>query len=197
MGVGRKVEASLLRLFTVATEKMSSLKSTLDSAKEAAAVPASADARESSSDEFAAGQLVVLQNYVTLTHYNGQRGKRSAVLANAIQNKEYANDDLDAELDAEAGAGWGDDDLLGGGDQGSDGDAFKDAQIDDDDLDGGDAGGGWGIDELDLPESPGQAQALAGGKGSKSSAFLPPSPGDSAVAMWLSNANAAGCTPET
>ena len=126
-----------------------------------------------------------------------QAGNWSAVLANAIQNKEYANDDLDAELDAEAGAGWGDDDLLGGGDQGSDGDAVKDAQIDDDDLDGGDAGGGWGIDELDLPESPGQAQALAGGKGSKSSAFLPPSSGDSAVAMWLSNANAAGCTPET
>jgi hypothetical protein len=85
--------------------------------------------------------------------------------------------------------------MLGGGDQGSDGGAFKDAQLDDDDLDGGDAGGGWGIDELDLPESPGQA--LAGGKGTKSSAFLPPSPGDAAVAIWLSNANAAGETRVT
>jgi coatomer protein complex subunit alpha (xenin) len=120
-------------------------------------------------------------------------GNWSAVLANAIQNKGSANEDLDAELDAEAGAGWGDDDMLGGGgDDGSDGDAFKDALGDDDDLDGGDAGGGWGIDELDLPESPGQA--VAGGKGSKSSAFLPPSPGDAAVAIWLSNANAAGMT---
>ncbi len=54
--------------------------------------------------------------------------------------------------------------MLGGGDRCSDGDAFKDAQIDDDDLDGWDAGGGCGIDELDLPESLGQAQALAGGK---------------------------------
>jgi coatomer subunit alpha len=121
-----------------------------------------------------------------------QEGNWSAVLANAIQNKGSANDDLDEELDAEAGAGWGDDDLLGGGDKDSDGDAFRDAALDDDELDGGDAGGGWGIDELDLPESPGQGQAFAGAKGSKSSAFLPPSPGDSAVAMWLSSANAAG-----
>jgi hypothetical protein len=34
-----------------------------------------ADAYESSSDEFAVGQLVVLQNYTTMTQYNGQRGK--------------------------------------------------------------------------------------------------------------------------
>jgi hypothetical protein len=121
-----------------------------------------------------------------------QEGNWSAVLANAIQNKGSANDDVDEELDAEAGAGWGDDDLLGGGDKDSDVDAFRDAALDDDELDGGEAGGGWGIDELDLPESPGQGQAFAGAKGSKSSAFLPPSPGDSAVSMWLSSANAAG-----
>jgi coatomer protein complex subunit alpha (xenin) len=121
-----------------------------------------------------------------------QEGNWSAVLANAIQNKGIASYDLEDELDAEAGAGWGDDDLLGEDDQGHGDDAFKDPQLDDDDLDGGDAGGGWGIDELDLPESPGQAQALVGGKNSKSSAFIPPSPGDAAAAIWLSHANAAG-----
>jgi coatomer protein complex subunit alpha (xenin) len=91
-----------------------------------------------------------------------QEGNWSAVLASAIQNKGSASGDNDEELDAEAGAGWGDDDLLGGGGEGSDNDAFKDAQLDDDDIDGGDAGGGWGIDELDLPDSPGQGQALPG-----------------------------------
>ncbi len=138
-----------------------------------------------------------LRKQLAQTRGSGRQLERSTCKCHSEQGRRQPNDDLDAELDAEAGASWGDDDLLGGGDQGSDGDAVKDAQIDDDDLDGGDAGGGWGIDELDLPESPGQAQALAGGKGSKSSAFLPPSSGDSAVAMWLSNANAAGCTPET
>jgi len=85
-----------------------------------------------------------------------QEGNWSAVLASAIQNKGPASGDVEEELDGEAGAGWGDDDMLAGGGNGSDGDVFKDGQLDDDEEDGGDAGGGWGIDELDLPESPGQ-----------------------------------------